>query len=287
MQLNQPPKKLLALQKWFATMITQPILPSQQLPSQTPFGSEVSLEAEKHITPSKQLKAHQRIEIYHQQYWWRLIGCLQENFPTLIRLFGFDSFDQQLAIPYLADSPPSHWALSCLGATLPRWIAKNYKGRDLDFVKKMALLDRAAQASFSAPSVEPVDFSTLTEREILTKKLTLQPHIHLFELPGDLLSFRDALLAKDVDHWSSHPFPQLSCGNSFFVVHRNQRNQVQWQEISSGEHRFLTLIKKNLSIQDVCDRISKEGGRQYLQAQEEMAFWLREWVYLQWFVENK
>lgn len=281
------PTKLFDLQKWFATLITQPLQPNHQLPSRTPFDTNIEEEASQRITPTPFLRSHQRLELYYQQYWWRLIKCLQESFPMVLRLFGYEGFNQQIAIPYLTANPPRHWALCRLGDTLPQWIQRSYLENDRDLVEQAARMDWAAQAAFWIKALPPVDFAHLTPQERLHKPLALQPHIHLFSLQGDLFSFRETFLEKEPEYWNDHPFPSLRPGSWKGVVFRNIKNLVTWKELSPGEFRFLSFLKEGLTIEVACAKIEEEGGTLLEEALEMMPVWFQEWTFLQWFGETR
>lgn len=261
-------------------MIAQPLKTDNKIPSTTPFGTDVESEAEKYITPSTTLKPYQRIELYHQQYWWRLLRCLQENFPTLARLHGITIFNQKIGIPYLYENPPTHWALCRLGQTLPDWLAKNAFS-DLD--RDVAGIDAAAQRVFWIGEEEPVDFASFSEEDILTKTLNLQPHVHLFNLGGDLFTFRDGVLREEPDFWQENPFPEVRQGRCYFALYRNLKNQVKWKELSIGEYCFLVCFSQGMSIQEACEKIQDEEDAVLKEAQELMPLWFREWTFLKWF----
>lgn len=268
---------LFEIQKWFGVLISQPLQADNLIPQTTPFGTEIEEEARKHIAPSPSMKPFKRLELYHQQYWWRLLKCLQQNFPTLARLYGYERFNLEIGIPYLSQNPPSHWALCRLGQTLPNW----FKDKDLE--RDAARLDAAAQASFWSEEKRPADLSS---EDTIRKKLLLQPHVHLFELGGDLFTFRETLLSEDVSYWRDHPFPEIRQGACYFVLYRNLKNEVKWKEISEGEFRLLTLFQKGMSIQEACAQIESEGGTAHEEAEELLPLWFREWTYLKWFQEG-
>ena len=78
---------LFELQEWLGALIAQPLQLDHRLPNLSPFGTPIEKEIEKYVAPSPTLKPFQRVQIYHQQYWWRLVKCMQQNFPMLVRLF--------------------------------------------------------------------------------------------------------------------------------------------------------------------------------------------------------
>lgn len=249
-------RQLVEIQNWFGKALS------------VPLDSPLSAEAATYLKPAKGL------EIYHKQYWWRLLNCLQENFPLLTRLYGYEGFNQKIGVPYLSKHPPDHWALCRLGQSLPDWFEQ-------DLERDCAKIDAASQKAFWIKSYKPIDFSVLNENEILSKKITLQPHVHLFELGGDLFSFREILLQEEVSYWQSHPFPEIRVGQSYFVLYRNPKNHVKWKELEREEHTLLTLFQKGSTIQEACDQLQAHEGGEW----ELLPLWFREWTFLKWFRE--
>lgn len=263
------------VQKWFGAMIAQPLQTDHKLPPTTPFRTETKTEAAKYIAPSPTLQPYQRIEIYHQQYWWRLLKSLQNNFPTVTRLFGYDAFNQMLAIPYLSANPPTHWALCRLGETFPEWIRHHYPHEDLYLVAISAEIDWAAQRAFW--------IGTLPSLDTETRVLTLQPHLHLFHLQADFFTFREIFLKQDVKYYTEHPFPDMEYGDYYFVVFRTLQNRVSWKKLSAAEFFMLSLFKGGNTLDKACAQIEEEGGAVFEEAEKFIPLWFKQWTELQWF----
>lgn len=267
------------MQHWFGTLISQPLQLDEMLPEISPFGTHIHQEAEKYIASSPTLKPYQRIQIYHQQYWWRLLKCLQENFPTVLRLFGYEAFQSIFAIPYLATSPPSDWALCKLGATFPKWIEENYVGEDSYLVMKAAEIDWAAGCAFWAgesPLIESY------ERE----KLFLQPHVHLFSLYGDFFSFRAEFLKNPVEYYNTNPFPKITYGEQYFVLYRAPSNVVTWERVSHAAFTMLSLFKEGSTLDNACAEIEKIGGEILEESLAQIPLWFKQWTVLKWFGQS-
>src|SRR5690606_39116743 len=122
------------LQYWFAEIISRPIDMDNKINPITPSGKPIEEEAAKYIIPSSTLTPGQRMEIYNQQFYWRLLDILHETFPLLARLFGYRDFNEKLGFPYISTHLPDHWSLNQLGKRLPRWIEQHYHYMDKELV---------------------------------------------------------------------------------------------------------------------------------------------------------
>lgn len=131
-----------------------------------------------YIKPNDRLTARERLEIYHRQYWSRLVDSLRDDFPGLLKLLGPRSF-QKLAIAYLTECPSRSFTLRDLGQSLPDWMARHPESARLS--ADMAQLEWAHIETWDAASLSPLgpeDLADLTP----DVSLTLQPHIRLLKL---------------------------------------------------------------------------------------------------------
>jgi hypothetical protein len=280
---SQVPADLLSLQTWFASIITRALNKNNRMLFLSPSGRPMSEEAAELICPSQKLKPDQRIEIYNQQYWWRLLSILHKNFPALTRLFGYTDFNQSIGIPFLLAHPPTDWSLAKLGNPLVDWLKKHYTAADQPLVLHTAELDWAYQEVFFAP--QPL--SLFVEIDLISKQLMLQKHVRLFKLPFHLFSFRDALLEKDVEFWTEADFPSLPKGHIyFFVLYRNEQNTVCYREIQEGEWTLLNNISNGLTLQESCDYVEKEGKIAAEQAAVSIIQWTQEWIRKKWLCQK-
>lgn len=222
------------LQKWFGAQLQQP--------------PEEKCKDAPYIKPGPVLKAHERLEIYHEQYWWRLLKCLQDNFPSLTHLFGHEKFNKQIGVPYLSDHPPDHWALCRLGQSLPGWMRERFTSIE----KELAHIDAAMQHAFWCGA----------------SKTLLQPHVHLFALDHDLFAFREQKCQGDLE--------KRRC---FFALYRSAQNHVKYKELSEAEHRMLVLLREKNSIDQACSAL--ESCYQS-EAEEFISVWFHQWTVLGW-----
>ncbi len=274
------------LQSWFGAIILQPLTEEDTSPTLTPRGNSLQKEASLYITPSPTLAPHQRIQIYHQQYWWRLLNVLESNFPLLARLFGRAAFRYQVAVPFLSHSPPQDWSLNTLGETLPNWLHDHYQGDDLAFVQQAAEIDVCFTKSFLAPDEPsiPMDLlATQAEPTLLSTPFQLKKHLFFFSHREDWFSFRATILDKEVDYWVEHPFPRLLKQRlSRFVLFRNRRNLLAWKKISAKEYTLLSLFTSPYTLEQLCHLIEMQSPLFQKKAKQHLQQWLMEWIHRDW-----
>jgi len=269
------PASLFEIQDWFQSVITLPIDRNNQICS----SRSISEEAENYISPNAQLSSQERIQIYHQQYWWRLLGHLHEMFPTLVRLFGYADFNLCIGVPYLMKYPSRHWSLSKLGSQMAKWIDEDYNENDKLLIFFSAVLDWAYEEVFFAPS--PVCFPP--SEHMLTQKIAFQSHVKIFKLPFNLFSFRTNLLKEKPDFWFENEFPKLPKEKDYyFIIFRNAHQRIVYQEVPQGHWSLLNLIQSGKSIKEACDSLEEHGGEPFEQAKTALPDWIQEWISKNW-----
>lgn len=273
-------------QEWFASIITNPLEKNHTIQPYSPNGYLIAEEASQYIVASPFLRPHQRIQIYNQQYWWRLLNTLHANFPLVTRLFGCQAFNEKIAIPYLLKYPSNHWSLAFIGERLPKWILESYQEPDQNLVYNTADLDLSFTTSFMAaqfPSLDLSQFLGDNPESLLGNPIYLQPHIRLFTWEHHLFLFRENLLKQGFDYWLENPFPELLKGNTYrFILYRNAKNFIAWREISEGEFLLLESFKNGATLSEACEKLESQSDEIYEHAVTHMQQWLQEWAHLGW-----
>lgn len=269
--------------QWFASIIGRPIDEDSRMNPISPSNQAIELEAAEHVVPSPTLRPAQRIQIYNQQYWWRLLNALHEAFPMLTRLFGFYDFNRIVGIPYLVKYPPRHWSLPLLGERLPLWAREEYKSADKALVWRAAQVDWAFTHSSLTGQLLPLKKELFTTEAVLSRPLYVQPHLHLFEMEYNIFDFRSQLLEHTPEYWMEHDIPQLEQGKTrFFVLYRNQKNEVSWKEISSGEFHLLSFFQKGTSVEQACQWLEQQDTGLQETSMESLSAWFQEWTARGW-----
>jgi hypothetical protein len=280
------PCQLKSTQEWFAGIITNRLSEDQSICPQAPSGMLIAEEAAKYIAPSPNLRPHQRMQIYNQQYWWRLLKALHDNFPLLTRLFGYHAFNEEIAIPYLMKYPPNHWSLIALGDRLPKWIQEEYSHADRPLILNAVQLDWAFTDSFVSAQNAPLNLPNLIQdnsQNLLSHVFYLQPYIHLFKWDYDLLSFRDAFLKEKVEYWTENDFPSLLKEKTYyFILYRSPKNHVISKEISAGEYLLLNCFKNGSTLESACELLEQQDTFIYEQAASHLQQWFQDWTIRNW-----
>lgn len=286
------PEKLKSIQVWFGKVIARSLTDDNTIQPLSPSGKPINEEASAVIAASPTLNPSERIEVYNQQYWWRLLTTLQETFPLLTRLFGPDGFDRNVAVPFLEKYPPNHWALHLIANRLPQWLEKTYKGKDRSLVLMSAKIDLAYNLSFvmdQYPSIAPEMLSDPSKMEEIEKqKLFLQPHIYFFEMESNILPFRFEMMKQEAKYWLDHDFPKLEHfadnRKHHFIIYRMPNFLVAFDELDASEAALLRRFTAGCTIDGLCDWLSDQHAKNVItsEATEKLHLWFQRWISRGW-----
>ncbi len=281
----QVPGQLKEIQSWFGSIIGRRMDPGSCMMSVSPSGVAMSEEASIYIRPSPTLKPEQRIQIYNQQYWWRLLSIMQDNFPLVTRLFGYAEFNVTISEPYLEKYPPRHWSLNILGDRLLYWMEEEYLGDNRELVKNAAALDHAYLMCFLTSEKSPINFLDTPLEDITEEKLSLQPHLFLFTWDYDLITLRQEMLKESPDYWVDHDFPVMNKSEQFnFVLYRNKVLNVYVERIDALEFEVLKLFQQGMSIDGFCEWIESQQASKAEKAEASLQHWFQSWTAKCWLV---
>ena len=150
------PTSVSSLQRWMQAVITTPGGAVDGLATvEASAERELTPEAlESVVLPAARVSALERLQIYCDQYIWRLERVLGEQFASVKHALGKQAF-RTLAREYLASYPPRHWSLSQLGLDFPRYLREEAQEVPLRaFVSELAELECAMREVFDAERSE-------------------------------------------------------------------------------------------------------------------------------------
>ena len=276
-------KELLHIQRTFAEIIRTPLNAQDKMKPDN--------RTEKMLLPNSKLSAHERHELYAQQYWWRIEHSFDEDFPALKAVLG-DSQFRMIRDDYLYRYPSVSFTLRDLGSRFPAFIKKN---RTLSASKRALCYECACFEwgridAFDAAQREPLSPRMVMKPGFEKKRLYLQPHISLFhftypihQLIKEIRTNRNQM-SSNVGVYESEttkgkkPF-SLKPKDTYLVVHRHEF-KVLMKPISKQEWKALTLFQKGCSLKGLDAHRSLFRGI----AEKDMYKWFQEWVSLGWLI---
>lgn len=257
MNSPNPPPDLREIQRWFQAVITHPAGVARGAathPAGGPSGSP--LPVADRITASSKLDAESRLSVYADAYYARLLECLGDVYPILVRTVGEEVF-HELAFDYLQSHPSRRYTLNVLGQEFPRFLARERPPKEnsaeldwADFVIDLARFEWALFEVFDGPGSEDLpqlDLSQYTgdPDTFAASRLILAPGTQLFEAAFPVSDHFNAVRNAPTDpepEWDlPAPIPTyLALSRSDFVVRRHP--------LSAGEHAALACLQRGATV---------------------------------------
>jgi hypothetical protein len=220
--MNTSTPKLVDLQHWMLAAITQP------------DGIIDSADLDRTILPSRQQLSAERLAVYSNAYFARLLEVLRELFPCTRFAVGDELFDQ-FAVGYLQQNPPHSYTLSRLADKLVDYLDASRPADWGAFLVEVACLEQAIDRIFDGPGPEglpPFELPTETDGDL---SLT-------FVSGFELLAFRFPTSTYYTD-WKAGREPQWPEAGEQYVALLRRDFIVRRFEVSPVQYKLLQALR--------------------------------------------
>jgi len=110
------------------------------------------------------LDAVQRLDVYANMYFWRLLDILRGDYTAVVAAVGDDHF-HNLVTDYLIACPSAHPSVRNVGERLAGYLKTHALGVERPWLVELARLERARVELFDGPDGEPLALDELRARE--------------------------------------------------------------------------------------------------------------------------
>jgi len=239
-------------ERWMRSVITHPLSVEAGIcdPS-TRSSIDVSVtNVESIVCRSRNLTATQRLGIYHNAYFARLVECLQGDFPVFCETVGDEVF-RQFALEYITARPSRSYTLGRFGDGFADFLRESCPETDGDwseFLMELARFERAVAEVFDGPGIEAEpgldveSLRSLAPDDLSRLRLTGAPCLRLMRLHfpvHDWVHDRSGLALTDV----------LQRRDVRVVLTRNNY-RVVWQEVDATEFELLRQLVDGTPLED-------------------------------------
>ena len=253
----------------------------------SPLNASISAEAKRLIKPNDRLSASERLNIYHRQYWFRILDSFNEDFPGLCAILGERAFER-LSRAYLTDCPSESFTLRNLGSRLENWLKAHpdFAGKHFALAIDMIRLEWAHIEAFDnaeRKALGPEDLLELGPDLVLA----LQPHIRLLDLQYSVDELRIRVSERSEEHARAsnavaapsrrhivRRYARLKPQQIFLAVHRVEFT-VYYRRLDADEFRLLEAIGQGLPLGEAL------GSHANLDP-ENVQTWFANWAQLGW-----
>lgn len=272
------------IQKWMQSVISHPEGVKAGVES-TPAQEQIAVSpqsVEEVVTRSQSLSSLERLQIYANAYYTRLVECLRDEFPAVAHALGREAFDAY-AVGYLQSYPSQSYTLGRLGENFPRFLAEIPLQAPADapehfpaFIADLAALERCYSEVFDGPGSE--NQSPLSPEEFQNIPPDVWPAVRLVPVPSlRLASFRFPVheYISGVRHEEGAEIPapaetNLAINRRDFVVRRVPLNSVQFALLSN--------LAEGRPLGEAIERAWEQTGADDDDLASQLPIWFQEWA---------
>ncbi len=229
-------------------------------------------------TGNSRLSPVEQLNIYREQFWLRHIGCVREDYPTLVHLLGDEGFEA-LARLYLAAHPPETYTLRDVGAKLVDFVHRTEPWCDDRLLCDAARIEWAFVEAFDAPDAPPLDPQTITaatKEAWVTARLALQPAMQRVSL-----SYPVQELRAQVRNGENPPRPEPApvC----VVVYRGAEGTLQYIDVEPDALALLNELAAGTRLSTACEKIAAAQPPDVAETIEgRVGGWFQQWAAFGW-----
>lgn len=199
------------------------------------------------IRGDERLSAFERITIYADAYFYRLLDCLKDDFPATLAVVGQPVFED-LVRSYLTEYPPTEPSIFFAGRNLADFLALHHLSDRWPFLAELARLERTLIEVFhdpDAPALSASQVHKIAPADWPTLSLRTHPALRMMDCEWRV---NDVLRAVENGTEWREPEP----GPVILLVWR-QGTQIYYRELELPERAALEVASKGADFATVCE----------------------------------
>lgn len=275
------------LQRWMQSVITHPAgieAGASSDSARMTVGTDVN-ELDDVVCRSQRLSSADRLRIYGNAYFARLLECLRAEFPAMVQALGEEAFDG-LAFGYLLEHPSQSYTLSRLATELPGHLAKTRPPREpdgdqdspdfADFLIDLASLERTYSEVFDGPGPEqtpplkPSDLEGLSVEQFAESRLVLHGCVRLLSLRFPVHEYATAVRHREEADFSDARPTHLVVTRRDYIVRRFEVSPIQFA--------LLAALQRGSSVGEALLAIQPRDEANLSQLATDLRHWFLEWA---------
>jgi hypothetical protein len=237
------------------------------------------------VMPSRALTGIERLEIYANAYYARLLECLREEFPGVRHAAGDAAFDA-FAMGYLQECPSTSYTLSQLGGGFPKYLAATRPGRTLcdddepfaawtEFLVDLATLERVYSEVFDGPGIEgqtlmdAAELAAISPDGWVNARLVPVCCLRLIPLRFPVHEYLAALKLKQEPSLPQPAETYLAVTRRDYVIRRIPLARPQFG--------LLTALVNGTPVGDAITQVAQEFGGRMDELTGSLRHWFTDW----------
>jgi Putative DNA-binding domain len=215
------------------------------------------------IESDDRLSATERLEIYANAYFYRILDCLKEDFPATLATLGPGDF-HNLITAYLIEYPPTEPSISDASRHLAEFLRHPAMRAMLErwpFVAELARLERTLNEIFLAAEAEPLNAETMRSvapEDWPTLAMRTHPALAIVDC-----EWRVDQLLREVQagaHAGGRP-PGAPAHARVSVLVWRQNSRVHYRALERPERAALGIASAGASFAMICETVDAACGQ--------------------------
>jgi len=211
------------------------------------------------IGGNRRLSAGERLGIYANAYFYRLLDIFKEDFPCTYAVLGDVNF-HNLITGYLIEYPPSEPSVIYVGRDLPHYLETSSGPArmpvpQLPFLVDLARLERACIEVFHGADAEALEQSSLrdlTPESWPALRIRLHPALQMLDIEWRIDALMTAI--KEGQQWVP---PERT---SATILVWRQECRVHYRTLEPGERDALKTAAAGAEFASICASLAHELG---------------------------
>jgi hypothetical protein len=213
-------------------------------------GNERGKVLEALVQADERLSTVERIDIYADAYFYRLLECLSEDFPATLAVLGADNF-AALVKGYLLEHPPTEPSILYAGLYLADFLNDHPFAERWPFVADLARLERAVLDVFhatNAPALSVEALCAVLSEEWPALRLRTHPAVEIVHS-----EWRIADVLQRLEQGQERENPEHEKAS---VLVWRQNALVQYRSLEPVEREALAAVSEGASFAGVCEAVA-------------------------------
>jgi hypothetical protein len=252
--------------------------------------------AERLVKPNDRLTAVERLQIYNQQYWWRILGAFGEDFRGLRAILGERKFDR-LAVAYIEACGSRSWNLRDIGSQLVSFLEAH---PDLTRPATELALDVARVEWARVLAFDDPERPVLTAKQIARTppdrlRLGLQPYLNLLELNHPVDEMMRTLKHTEIAAMSNAVAATHTRRRKVITVRRSRAPihlavhrvhfSVYYKRLDPEAYRLLLAMRAGATLDEACGTAFAGSKGLPEQSAARIQEWFARWMEFGWFCQ--
>lgn len=271
-----PSPSLDQIERWMLEVVTHPegveagmATPAAQ--QQIPLALE---KLDQLVAPSKSLTSVERVRLYANMYFWRIIDILVAEYPTVLHVTGRERF-RSLATDFIVRYPSTHYDLGQMSREFPRYLAEEAETLDhRGFLADVARIERSMEDVFDAPNTETLQIDDLLQippEQWGDARFELIPAFRLLELSYPANRYVQAV--RDQEHMD---LPALE--TTWLAIYRSPQYRMWRASLSREQFELLTALSQGLPLAEAMEACLARPGVEAEKLVPSLQAWFQEWT---------